>query len=146
MQASQQFTYGFLEADCKYPQTNKKKYPRGTTHNLQFSVAIIIVDSKISSCYSHICPYCFGRSRTHLPLGMDSNAGIPLTSASHVTESRSSKEQKLSPNQQQLNSKPNQVNYYKIYYSFIAQITFTIIGLHDRVSRIAYINGLLNSF
>jgi hypothetical protein len=40
---------------------------------------------------------------------MDSNAGVPLTSTGHVTETRSPKEQKLSPNQQQLNSKPNQV-------------------------------------
>jgi hypothetical protein len=49
---------------------------------------------------------------------MESSTRIPLTSASHVTESRSPKEQKLSPTQQQLSSKPNQVNRFPYSNSF----------------------------
>ncbi|XP_033609959.1 SKI family transcriptional corepressor 2 [Cryptotermes secundus] len=74
---------------------------------------------------------------------MESSARIPLTSASHVTESRSPKEQKLSPTQQQLSSKPNQVSTVLLYGIPIVSL---VIESQERLCLAQISNTLLKEF
>ncbi|XP_069694776.1 SKI family transcriptional corepressor 1 homolog-B [Periplaneta americana] len=75
--------------------------------------------------------------------GMESATGIPITSASHVTEPRSPKEQKLSPTQPQLNSKPNQVGTVLLYGIPIVSL---VIESQERLCLAQISNTLLKEY
>ncbi|KAJ9583167.1 hypothetical protein L9F63_022490, partial [Diploptera punctata] len=74
---------------------------------------------------------------------METSTVIPLTASSQVAESRSPKEQKLSPTQPQLGSKPNQVGTVMLYGIPIVSL---VIENVERLCLAQISNTLLKEF